>query len=330
MQLNILKKMNKITTTIIIILIFYSCNSYNQDDGDILSSKDLIAYVENPSQRGINNLLEGQIVIMDIASKKKYYIKENKNYFNNPVWAKKEKTLIYFSEASNDKIRESLRKMIISKDICVFDIQSKSEQLLFPNLEKIEQRFYLMMNKIESTNDSKIFIVPQIETIYQINSKTYVIKKILELDSVYHITNIDLSPDGKFLMLNVHNNSIKNIKKDFELLCYSIDDSLLNRISTCYISSNGGWDIQSENYIYTDWENILNFNVITNSIDTLSIPVKNPSNIAYTKDGNIIGLTKKVEGNFKPDEVFLYNQKDKKIIWLTNDNIYKECLSILF
>lgn len=322
--------MNKITTSIIIILIFYSCNSYNQDSADIFSSDDLIAYVENPTQRGINRLLEGKLVVMDIATKRKYYVSETKSYFNYPVWAKNGKTLIYFSEASNDKIRESLRTMIISKDICVFDIQSNTEQLLFPNLEKIDQKFYLMTNKIESTKDSDIYFIPQINLIYQINTKTYEIIKLLELDSVYHIRNIDLSPNGKFLMLNVHNSSIKKIKQSYELLCYSLNDSLLKRISISYISSNGGWDIVSGNYIYTDWENILNFNVISNSIDTLSIPIKNPSNIAYTKDGNIIGLTKKVEGDFKPDEVFLYNQKDKIIIWLTNDNVYKECLSILF
>lgn len=322
--------MNKITTTIITILIFYSCNSFNQDNSDILNSDDLIAYIENPTQSGINHLVEGQIVIMDITSNKKYFIKENKNYFNNPVWAKKEKTLIYFSEASNEKIRESLRKMIISKDIYAFDIQSKSEQLLFSNLEKIDQKFFLLTNKIESTNDIDIFLIPQIRIVYKINSKTYETTKLLELDSVYHISNISLSPNCKFLMLNVSNSSIKEIKQDYELLCYSIKDSSISRISTCSISSNGGWDKESENYIYTDWENILNINVTTKSIDTISIHIKEPSNIAYTREGNIIGLTQKVEGYPKSDEVFLYNRKDKTIIWLTDDNIYKECLSILF
>jgi hypothetical protein len=322
--------MTKITTAIIAILIFYSCNSFNQDNSDILNSDDLIAYIENPTQSGINHLLEGQIIIMDLASKEKYYIKENKNYFNNPVWAKNGKTLIYFSEASNEKIRESLRKMIISKDIYAFDIQSKSEQLLFSNLEKIDQKFYLLTNMIESTNDKEIFFIPQIRTVYKINSKTYETTKLLELDSVYHISNISLSPNGKFLILNVSNSSIKEIKKDYELLCYSIKDSSLSRISTCSISSNGGWDKESENYIYTDWGNILNINVTTKSIDTLSIPIEDPSNIAYTKGGNIIGLTQKSEGYPKPDEVFLYNPKDKSIIWLTDDNIYKECLGVLF
>lgn len=322
--------MKHIILIIITVFILFSCKSYNQSNSDILSSNDLIVYVENPTQAGINQLLQGRIVIMDITTKNKYYIDEGHKYVNYPVWAKKGKTLIYFSEASNDKIREALRKMIITKDIYAFDIQSNSEQLLFSHLEKIEPKFYLMTNKIVSTDDSDVFLIPQLRTVYKINSKNYEITKLLELDSVYHISNINLSPDGKFLMLNVSNSSIKEIKKDYELLCYSIKDSSLSRISTCSISSNGGWDRESKSYIYRDWDDILNYNTITNSIDTLSLPIKNPSNISYTKDGNIIGLTQKAEGYPKPDEVFLYNQKDKKLIWLTNDNIYKECLSILF
>jgi hypothetical protein len=324
--------MNKITKYIIFILFFYSCNSFNQDNTDIQTSDNLITFIENPTRSGINSLREGKLVVMDIATKTKYYVSENKSYFNYPVWSKKGKNLIYFSEASDDKIRESLRRMIISKDICVFDIRSGEEQLLFSDPDKIGQKFYLMTNKIESTNDSNIFLIPQIRTVYQINSKTYEIKKFLELDSIYRIINIDLSPDGKFLMLNTSNSSIssiENIEQSYELFCYSLADSSLNRISTCSVFSNGGWDKSSENYIYTDWENILNINVITNSIDTISIPIKEPSNIAYTTSGNIIGLTQKVEG-YHNQEVFLYNQKNKTISWLTDDNIYKECLSVLF
>ena len=240
--------MNKIKTIIIVILIFYSCNSYNQDNADILMSDDLIAYVENPTRSGINQLREGKLVIMDIATKRKYYVNESKSYFNYPVWSKNGKALIYFSEASNDKIRESLRKMIISKDICVFDIQSRSDQLLFSNLEKIGQKFYLMTNKIETTNDNDIFIIPQIETVFQINSKTYEINSILELDSSYHIYNIDLSPNGKFIIINANNSNIKGFNKK-ELLYYSVQDSLINKISTYYITQEGYWDLQSENYL---------------------------------------------------------------------------------
>jgi hypothetical protein len=319
--------MNKIKTIIIIILIFYSCNSYNQDNADILMSDNLIAYVENPTQSGINHLREGKLVIMDIATKRKYYVNESKSYFNYPVWSKNGKALIYFSEASNDKIRESLRKMIISKDICVFDIQSRSDQLLFSNPEKIGQKFYLMTNKIETTNDNDIFLIPQIETVFQINSKTYEINSFLELDSSYHIYNIDLSPNGKFLIINA---SSKIKRLDFELLCYSVQDSSINKISTYYITRKGGWDLQSENYLYTNFKNIMNFNIKTNTSDTLSLPIKSVSFISYTKNGEIIGLAKKDADKNKPDEVFLYNQKDETIIWLTDDNIYKECLSVLF
>lgn len=285
------------------IIIGCDSNQSNQDDS-ILQSNDLIAYIENPSQKGSNGLLLGRIVILDISTKRKFYVGKEESYLNNPEWMNDCKRLVYISEAEPYDDSTYPLKFKISQDVIQFNLESRKNTLLFPKLEKADQKFYMLTSEVIGFRQDS-YLIPQFNNVFQINDKDYKILKLLELDSSYYINDIDLSPDNNFLSLDVNDR-----KGHYMFLVYSLNDSTLT-FSTNLALEGGGWDTKSENYLLFNARKIFNYNCINNLIDTLNIPVNRPSEIAYTKDGKIIGFAQKEEGHFKPDEIFIFNPKIK-------------------
>lgn len=318
--------MKQFLTIFFLIAIFISCDSNKStDDSPVLHSKNLIAYIENPSQKGGNGLLWGRIIILDIDTHKKFYIKKKESYVNNPVWITDSKKLVYISEAESYSDPSYPLKFKFNQDIIAFSLKSKRNDLLFPRLEKINQKFYILTRKVIGFTQGS-YLIPQLNEIFRISTPDYKISKLVELDSLYFIHHLDLSPDKNFLILDVTKYDSHSSQTEF--LVYSMKDSSL-KFATKMGYSGGGWDVSSENFLFCNGRDIRNYNCINDSIEILQIPVNKPSEIAYTKDGKIIGFARKEEGDFKLDEVFIFNPKDKKLVWLTNDKIFKEKLSVL-
>ena len=316
--------MKQLLTIFFLLAIFISCDSnQSTEDSPVLHSKNLIAYIENPSQKGGNGLLWGRIVILDIDTQKKFYIKEKESYVNNPVWITDSKKLVYRSEAEPYNDPSYPLKYKSNQDIIAFDLNSRRNELLFPEFEKIHQKFYIMTRKVIGFTKGN-YLKSQLNVVFQISAHDNKISKLFEMDSLYYIHDIDISPDKNFLILKVN----KRHTTEREFLVYSVKDSSF-KFTAKMGYSGGGWDVSSENFLFCNGREIHNYNCINNSIETLKIPVNKPSEVAYIKDGRIIGFARKEEGDFKPDEIFIFNPKDKKLIWLTNDKIFKEKLNVL-
>jgi hypothetical protein len=316
--------MKQLLTIFCLLATFISCNSNQRtEDSPVLHSKNLIAYIENPSQKGSNGLSWGRIVILDIDSQKKFYIKEKESYVNNPVWISDSKELVYLSEAESYDDPSYPLKFKYNQDIIAFNLKSRRNELLFPELEKIHQKFYMVTRKVIGFTKGN-YLKPQLNEVFQITTPDYEISKLVELDSLYYIRNIDLSPDKNILIIAAL--ELNSSRSAF--IVYSLKDSAF-KFTTKTVCSGGGWDISSENFLLCNGRDIRNYNCINDSIETLKIPVNKPSEVAYTKDGKIIGFARKEEGDFNPNEVFIFNLKDKKLVWLTNDKILKEKLNVL-
>ena len=316
--------MKQLLTIFFLLATFISCNSNQRtEDSPVLHSKNLIAYIENPSQKGSNGLSWGRIVILDIDSQKKFYIKEKESYVNNPVWISDSKELVYLSEAESYDDPKYPLNFKFGQDLMAFNLKSRRNELFFPKLEQTKQKFYILIRKVVAFSPGS-FLVPQLNEVFQITTPDYKISKLVELDSSYYIHDIDLSPDKNILILSAL--ELNSSRSAF--IVYSLKDSAF-KFTTKTVCSGGGWDISSENFLLCNGRDIRNYNCINDSIETLKIPVNKPSEVAYTKDGKIIGFARKEEGDFKPNEVFIFSPKDKKLIWLTNDKIFKEKLNVL-
>lgn len=318
---NILKKIILGIVTIIII----SCTSEN--DTSILDSDNLIAYIENESQKGGNGLLFGKITILDIDTKEKYFLNEQESYVNNPSWSQHDKSLIYFSETESFDDPNFQFGFKLGVDIFTYDAKLNTHKILFPNLESINQKFYMMTHEVHPTIYMNTFIIPHIQKIYKIEIPKNEITKIVEFDSNYHITKIDLSPNNKYLILNASNSNFEKISQKYELLLFEVENKNIKRIANTL--NSGGWDTRSENYVFRKRKFILNYNIKSNIIDTINIPVNFCSEIKYDKNNNLIGLGGNTDDLTIPNEIFIYDLKNDHLDWLTHDKIFKENINVL-
>jgi hypothetical protein len=318
--------LKQITIIFILSFIITSCE-FIKDKANplVLNSNNLIAYIENPSQKGGNGLDWGHIVIFDIDTKEKHYVTDKESYINNPVWLANTKELIYAVAVDSYDDPSYPLKFKWGRDIVLFNAETGTTKLLFPNLEKSNQKFYILTRKVLGYSNN-IFLIPQFNSVYQLNTTDYEINKIIELDSVYRIQHIDLSPNRESMIIGVSNTSSRIWGS--EQFIYNIKDSLLLSITDISFY-NGGWSSNSEDYLFFHRENILRYNRLANSLDTIFIPLVELDHIAYTKDNNIIGLAKNISIDNKSKEIFLFDIKEKKISWLTNDGIRKKDISVL-
>ncbi|MGD8782615.1 MAG: hypothetical protein PVH88_27120 [Ignavibacteria bacterium] len=318
---------------VIILILFSPLLSCKKDrQGINLDSNDSkIIYIEANSEKGIGSGSFGEIVIMELNSKKKYFLTNNSSYEKEPIWGPNESIIIFLTNRMNNQESSNFKGISGPYSIFSYDLKTNDQyeiEVPFQH-EKPEylRRTISDINWLGKRN--WIIFRTSNNTVYKYSMLDEFLGIIEEFDeenfSDFHmIMNLKCSPDEDLIAFNYLNTDV--IGKA-GLCVYNINDSTNNIIPISRITKFLDWSTDNKRLLFYESKIIKEYNLQDGSINIVFEP---ESNIRISECHAINDTSFVLLASFKnqTNEVALLNNLTKKLIWLTNDKMEKKYLDI--
>lgn len=236
---------------LIILLSNLSCSQKRIESAEVLNGKRLVVFVEERnSNDGIWGGEYGDIVIMDLDTKQKFYITDDYYFDTNPIFSPDGKNVIFQSSRDEDKLTLQIKGIGGPHYIYIFNLESR-------HLHRIDIIYQKERGQFKSTienigwipGEDSLYFGIRDSKIYKCGANGGESRVIKEFKEITHVYNVSVSRDNQFIF--AFNGGIKIKDKGVAFYNYDNDNLMIITRGTDYVRD---WMIHSSKFIYASGE----------------------------------------------------------------------------
>ena len=305
-----------------------SCG-HEDSDAAALSGTALVAFVEAKSDHGKSAGNFGDIVILDLQTKKRFYVTDDNFYDSGPTWSPDGHKIAFLSNRTGSSRSLAIKGVSGPHQLCIYDLDQR--QLSIAEIK--DARFKDGVDaKPAWTPDGKGVFLAYDQTIFRLDLTSQTVSMVGKINAASNITALNLSPSGKYV--GVHFLDTIKVMRFEEHSWFGLYD-LSNSQFTVLPRTAYSWDTEwfpsgdsvlffgpqdtTERHIYQIW------NPRANRISPFHLPTslpKRPSSPRVCPSGQLIGLLQmenlEPKGNLAKYRMFALDPQTQRLEWLTS------------
>lgn len=311
-----------------------SCTQNKIETTNFINSKLLAVFVEAKNKRdGLSSGSFGDVVLMDLKSKERIMITDDRFYDLNPHFSPNGEYILFQSNRIGEQLYLDIKGIGGPFDIFIYDIEKqKLSQLDIPYQTERPKEYRETIREIGWMPDGKnvFFKILNNEIyLYNIESKTTsLLKKIIEFP---RIENLSVSVNNVFVFS--FRQTLDNLDNS-GLAIYNIaTDSVI--VFENYSNTFGPWNKIGDELLYWGDNRIVYLYNYPKNEKTNLFRMKDKmdiyKNIFQNKDDIILlaGFYRNEDILiFEPKQVVIYNFRTKQYNWVTNTPLEKDWMDV--